>query len=137
MKRIFKPKSEKGATGVDISTSILLFFIFSSLAFTMYWATFKYVYDIQMHQYLVGYVTDICEKIDLYPYDTPVDQIVAEVNMPNQFTIRNVSEDRLVSHLDSDLYKDIVKKVYIDVAYKAADGEEVRFNVSKVKIREQ
>ncbi len=137
MNKLFKLKSERGATNIDISTSILIFILFSSLAFAMFWATYKYVYDIQMHEHLVGYATEICEKIDLYPYETPVDQIISEVELPKQFIIRNVSEEKYIDQVDPETHKDIVKKVTMDFAYNTASGEEVKFTVSKIKIKER
>ena len=137
MNKLLKFKSERGATGVDISTSILIFIVFSSLAFAMFWATYKYVYDIQMHEHLVGYATEICEKIDLYSYDTPIEQIVSEVDIPNQFMIRNISEEKYIDTVDPETHKDIVKKISMDFAYNTASGEEVKFTVSKIKIKER
>ena len=88
--KIIKPKlrSEKAATGLDITTGALVFVLFTTLIFTLYLQIFKQSSIVKIHQDALGYIIQICENIDMESYETTEnieqykDNIIDEINFP-------------------------------------------------------
>ena len=68
-----KIKSEKGATNIDIVTGLIIFMIASYVMLSLYAYIYISIYDMQMHEVMVGYFTEIFEEIDRHDYDESID----------------------------------------------------------------
>ena len=139
--KIIKPKlrSEKAATGLDITTGALVFVLFTTLIFTLYLQIFKQSSIVKIHQDALGYIIQICENIDMESYETTEnieqykDNIIDEINFPIDRYNLDLSVEKY-----TDIYpeaQDIVKRIKVSVSY-VFDGEERKIEINKIKVKE-
>lgn len=132
-------KCEKGATGFDITTGAIIFFLFTTLIFTLFLQIYKQSALIRIHQNAMSYIIDICEDIDLQDYDYTEDlqeykdYIVSQIGLPTDLYNLTLSDEKYIdSHADAN---DIVKKITINIKY-TFDDEERSMEIKKIKVRE-
>ena len=63
-----KIKKEKGATGLDVATGVVIFMLFSTFILTLYVQIYKQTSIIKIHEDAMGYIISICEDIDMRNY---------------------------------------------------------------------
>ncbi len=139
-----KINSEKGVTGIDVATGLIIFIISSVAIVNLYYQIYVNAVTIKIHEVAVGCITDVFEKIDLENYDSiteeKVGQMISEAGMNDYF-----NETKNKSHVEYSLSKysdetggfaeDIIKKINITVVYTIS-GKQVTFPINKIKIRE-
>ncbi len=139
--KIIKPKlrSEKAATGLDITTGALVFVLFTTLIFTLYLQIFKQSSIVKIHQDALGYIIQICENIDMESYETTEnieqykDNIIDEINFPIDRYNLDLSVEKYTDiHPEA---QDIVKRIKVSVSY-VFDGEERKIEINKIKVKE-
>lgn len=140
MKKILeKLRKEKGITGLDITTGAIVFFLFTTLIFTLFLQIYKQSSLIKIHQQAMGYIIDICEDIDLQDYNFTEDlqeyknYIIDEIGLPqDNYNLTLSVEKYIETHPNAE---DLVKKITVNIRY-TFDGEEKSIEVNKIKVRE-
>ena len=125
--------------GFDITTGAIIFFLFTTLIFTLFLQIYKQSALIRIHQNAMSYIIDICEDIDLQDYDYTEDlqeykdYIVSQIGLPTDLYNLTLSDEKYIdSHADAN---DIVKKITINIKY-TFDDEERSIEIKKIKVRE-
>lgn len=75
-----KIKSEKGVTGIDVAGGIIIFAFASTAILSMYFNLYINAVSIRVHQAVVGYVTEVFERIDLENYDDITEESVYRIH---------------------------------------------------------
>ena len=60
-----KTKSEKGVTGIDIATGLVIFVLTSVVVINLYYQIYINTISTKVHAVLVSCVTEVFERIDL------------------------------------------------------------------------
>ena len=135
-------KNEAGVTGMDIVLGIIIFMFSTVVVVSMYYQIYITTADIKIHQYAVGCITDIFEKIDLADYDSvdesKINELINASGMNDYFNEENGSriETSLKSYKDeSNGKQDLIKKINITVIYTIGDKQRT-LPISKIKVRE-
>ena len=93
---------------------------------------------IKVNEALIGYVTEICEEIDLENYDDittdRVNEIIKATNIPKEYNLKLNSISKY-SDTDSNINEDVVEKLNFTANYEIA-GKEQKYSINKVKIKE-
>lgn len=137
-----KIKSEKGVTGIDVATGLIIFAISSVLVLNLYYQIYIITVSTKIHQVLVACITELCEKIDLETYEDITDVNVKKWANEIIGTYFNEEKNGSTVTCSVENYKDIastekdlVKEVKITITYSVS-GNEVVFPVNKLKIKE-
>ena len=62
-------KNENGIVNIDYVTSIIILILGSVAVLTMYLGIYKTMAKTKIDEAIIGYVTEICETIDLNNYE--------------------------------------------------------------------
>ncbi len=131
-------KNEKGILQIDFATAFLIFALSSALILTMYYNIYVIMTRIKVNEALIGYVTEICEEIDLENYDDittdRVNEIIKATNIPKEYNLKLNSISKY-SDTDSNINEDVVEKLNFTANYEIA-GKEQKYSINKVKIKE-
>lgn len=137
-----KNKNEAGATGMDIISGIIIFVISTSVIISLYYSIYVITTQIKVHQYVIGCITEIFEKIDLENYDNitqeKIEKLIDESGLNTYFNDEdnNYIECSLIKYSDeSKVSKDLIKKINITVTYTVGENS-TTLPLSKIKIRE-
>lgn len=139
-----KINNEKGATGIDVATGLIIFIVASVAVVNLYYQIYVTSVTIKIHEVAVGCITEVFERIDLENYDTiteeKVGQMIDDANMNKYF-----NETKNKSHVEYSVSnysdetggfaEDIVKRINITVVYTIS-GNQVTFPINKLKVRE-
>ena len=138
-----KIKCEAGATGMDIVSGIMIFMLSAAVVVSMYYQIYVITTQIKVHQYAIGCITDIFEKIDLESYDSITEDKIKElIDKSGLNTYFNeVKNDSRVDYYlenyqsESKVEQDLVKKINITVVYNVGETQ-MTLPISKIKVRE-
>ena len=138
-----KIKNERGITGIDVASGIIIFVIASAAIVNLYYQIYVTTVQTRVHEVAVGCITQVFENIDLINYEeiteTKVGELIDEANMNEYFKKeKNNSyvEYSLTNYQEaSGVEKDLIKKVTITVIYTVGN-KQITFPMSKIKIRE-
>ncbi len=138
-----KLKSEKGVTGIDIASGLIIFVISSVVVVNLYYQIYITAISTKVHEVIVGCVTEIFEKIDLESYEnvteTKLKEFIEESKLEEYF-----NEEKNGSSVQYSIVKykpnvsnakDLVKQISITVEYEVG-GNRVKFPMKKLKIKE-
>ena len=137
-----KIKSEAGATGMDMVAGIIIFILSAAVVASMYYQIYVTTTQIKVHQYALGCITDIFEKIDLESYDKITDEevkkLISESGLNTYFKDEN--DSRVYSYLENyqsetKVAQDLVKKITITVVYTVGENQ-MTLPMSKIKVKE-
>lgn len=135
-------KKENGVTNADMVIGMIIFIIGAATILTLYLQIYKLTSKIKIDQTAIGYITEICEQIDLNNYEDitveNVNTIISNAKIPDnyQFTCSNI-ENYSSKYMQStgNEIPDVVKKVFINVKYNF-DNYSRNYQVSKIKVKE-
>ena len=138
-----KIKSEAGATGMDIVSGIMIFMLSAAVVVSMYYQIYVITTQIKVHQYAIGCITDIFEKIDLESYDSITEDKIKELidkSGLNTYFNEEKNDSRVDYYLEnykseSNVEQDLVKKINITVVYNVGETQ-MTLPISKIKVRE-
>ena len=138
-----KIKSEAGATGMDIVSGIMIFMLSAAVVVSMYYQIYVITTQIKVHQYAIGCITDIFEKIDLESYDSITEDKIKELidkSGLNTYFNEEKNDSRVDYYLEnyqseSKVEQDLVKKINITVVYNVGETQ-MTLPISKIKVRE-
>lgn len=136
-----KTKKENGVTQIDVVTAIIVFMVGSVSVLLLYTKIYAATIQMNVHEMILGYVTSLCEEIDLESYEditeARIEQIIEESNLPSGYnidcTIENYAD--IVKTQSGNEIEDLVKKVKLDVQYTISE-ETTSFTINKIKIKE-
>ena len=138
-----KLKSEKGVTGIDLASGLIIFVISSVIVINLYYQIYINSISTKIHEVIVGCVTEIFEKVDLEDYDKVTDdnlkKWITESKLDEYFNYeKNGSfvDHSITKYTDKVTdAKDLVKQINITVEYEVG-GNRVKFPMNKLKIKE-
>ena len=138
-----KLKSEKGVTGIDIATGLIIFVISSVVVVNMYYYIYINTVATKVHEILVGCITEVFEKVYLENYSN-----VTEANLKTWITESKLEEyfnaEKNGSKVEYSVTnyntqntsaQDLVKQVNITVDYVIGENH-IKFPMNKLKIKE-
>ena len=138
-----KIKSEAGATGMDMAAGIMIFILSAAVVASMYYQIYVTTIQIKVHQYALGCITDIFEKIDLESYENvsedKVKELIKQSGLETYFNDEK-NDSRVYSYLEnykdeSKVDQDLVKKITITVVYTVGENQ-MTLPMSKIKVKE-
>ena len=137
-----KLKNEKGVTNADMVIGMIVFIIGAATILTLYLQIYKLTSKIKIDQTAIGYITEICEQIDLNNYEDitveNVNTIISNAKIPDnyEFTCSNI-ENYSSKYMQStgNEIPDVVKKVYINIQYNY-DNYSRNYQINKIKVKE-
>lgn len=141
-----KNLKEKGIANIDYVVASLVFMAGSVAVLALYYNIYVSMAKLKVEETAIGYVTEICEMIDLVNYEyvcTPesVNDIIQDLKDLNNGTegmgdidINCVSIDHYNNYAPGD-DRDVVMRININVNY-SIDGNEREYTISKVKVKE-
>ena len=137
-----KIKSEAGATGMDMVAGIIIFILSAAVVASMYYQIYVTTTQIKVHQYALGCITDIFEKIDLESYENvsedKVKELIKQSGLETYFNDEK-NDSRVYSYLEnykdeSKVDQDLVKKITITVVYTVGENQ-MTLPMSKIKVK--
>lgn len=135
-------KKENGVTNMDFVLGLIIFIIGAVSILNLYVHIYKTTSKVKVDETIIGYITEICEQIDLKDYDEitkdNVNKIIVDAKIPSNYKVECFDIEKY-----SDDYKeksgktipDVVKKVYLNVSYKF-DNIDRNYEFSKTKVKE-
>jgi len=126
-----KVKNEKGVVSVDYITAVILFIFGSVAVLALYYNVYTLKVKIKIDETIIGYMTEICETIDLKQYEEvdtvqEITQIIQSAKIPSEYNV--VCEG-------IENYKDSVEKIKFKITYTLKDITR-DFELNKVKVKE-
>lgn len=135
-------KKENGVTNADMVIGMIIFIIGAATILTLYLQIYKLTSKIKIDQTAIGYITEICEQIDLNNYEDitveNVNTIISNAKIPSNYEITCSNIENYSSNYKDETGNDIpdvVKKVFINVKYNF-DNYSRNYQVSKIKVKE-
>lgn len=138
-----KLQNEKGVVGADVVVGIIIFLIGSLSALMLYTNMYSVVKKIKINEELIGYITDIFEKVDDELYDNineeRMEEIIASSNIPEAFeleySITNYKDTVEAKGGSSAGVEDLVKRITLNVKY-SIDHIDRNYTIGRIKVRE-
>lgn len=133
-----KIKEEKGITGIDVASGMVIFIIATALILTLYYQIYLNIVELRFKQVAITYCTQIFEQIDYYDYSyvdtsSKIDNTIAKNIVKAPYTYHISVEHYSDSNSEA---KDIVEKITLTISYKINNNEERNFEMRKIKIKE-
>lgn len=140
-------KNERGITGIDTVTGIIIFVLGSAAILFIYLNMYKLITIMQINEEVIGYATEILEKVDREDYDNINDDKMSEIintlNISDTIQINytitkyvdEVTESRQQTGIQGEEVTDLVKRVTLNFKYSLVEIDR-NFTISRVKVRE-
>ena len=133
-----KLKNEKGVINIDYATAIIILMLGSIAVLAMYLGIYKTMAKTKIDEAIIGYVTEICETIDLRNYEDvdtkeEINQLIQTVKIPSNYNV--VCENIIKYAEENSSNQDVVEKVNLRIKY-TVDNTERDFTISKMKVKE-
>lgn len=137
-----KVKNERGITTADFVMGMVIFIIGATAILQLYLQIYKFTARVKINDTILGYVTEICEQIDLVNYDDitveNVQKMITNAKIPSNFTVNCLGVEKYSDDFKDANEKeipDIVEKVYLNVSYKF-DNKDRNYEITKLKVKE-
>lgn len=134
-----KKKNERGATGLDVATGVLIFVMFTTVILTLYVQIYKYSSLIKIHEDAMGYIIQMCEDIDMKEYGEIEDlteyreELIQKTNLDqNRYKLLITQEKYIDENPEAE---DIVKRLKISIIYNF-DNQDREITINKIKVKE-
>ena len=132
-------QKESGIVNIDYITALLVFLIGSIAVLGLYLSIFKTVGKIKVDEAVIGYVTEICENIDLSNYEdvnssAKVNALITKMNLPEQYSVTCESIEKFSDYPEMG-QENLVQKINLKINY-SFDNNEKSFLISKIKVKE-
>ena len=127
-----KVKEEKGVTGVDIVSGLIIFIFASAIIINLYYFIYVRTIEVKVHEVAVR----MCNRNIWKDW-------FSKIWRSNKWKSRTIYR-RIKSHVDyslvnyaqeADLTEDLVKKINITIVYTIGENK-ITFPISKIKVRE-
>lgn len=137
-----KVKNERGITIADFVMGMVIFIVGAAAILQLYLQIYKFTARVKINDTILGYVTEICEQIDLVNYDDitveNVQKMITNAKIPSNFTVNCLGVEKYSDDFKDANEKeipDIVEKVYLNVSYKF-DNKDRNYEITKLKVKE-
>ena len=138
-------KSERGEAALnDYMIAIVIFMIGAVTVSYLYLNIYKLSAKVKIDEAVIGYVTEICEQIDLTPYEnvSKVEQVNEIVNN----TLKNTPIKDLVTiectevekfnEINNTNYLDYVERIHLRIRYESLNKNIRDYYINKIKVKE-
>lgn len=137
-------KSEKGEVALnDYMIAIVLFMLGATMVSYMYLQIYKLSAKVKIDEAIIGYVTEICEQIDLENYEnvSTVEQVDNVINK----TLENTPIKDLVEIKCTEVEKfsekynvanDYVERIHLTIKYTSLNQNVRNYTINKLKVKE-
>ena len=138
-------KSERGEVALnDYMIAIVIFMIGAVTVSYLYINIYKLSAKVKIDEAVIGYITEICEQIDLTPYEN-----VSKVEQVNEIinnTIKNTPIKDLVTiectevekfnEINNTNYSDYVERIHLRIRYESLNKNIRDYYINKIKVKE-
>ena len=138
-------KSERGEVALnDYMIAIVIFMIGAVTVLYLYINIYKLSAKVKIDEAVIGYVTEICEQIDLTPYEN-----VSKVEQVNEIinnTLKNTPVKDLVTiectevekfnEINNTNYSDYVERIHLRIRYESLNKNIRDDYINKIKVKE-
>ena len=138
-------KSERGEAALnDYMIAIVIFMIGAVTVSYLYINIYKLSAKVKIDEAVIGYITEICEQIDLTPYEN-----VSKVEQVNEIinnTIKNTPIKDLVTiectevekfnEINNTNYSDYVERIHLRIRYESLNKNIRDYYINKIKVKE-
>ena len=138
-------KSERGEAALnDYMIAIVIFMIGAVTVSYLYINIYKLSAKVKIEEAVIGYVTEICEQIDLTPYEN-----VSKVEQVNEIinnTLKNTPVKDLVTiectevekfnEINNTNYLDCVERIHLRIRYESLNKNIRDYYINKIKVKE-
>ena len=138
-------KSERGEAALnDYMIAIVIFMIGAVTVSYLYINIYKLSAKVKIDEAVIGYVTEICEQIDLTPYEN-----VSKVEQVNEIinnTLKNTPVKDLVTiectevekfnEINNTNYSDCVERIHLRIRYESLNKNIRDYYINKIKVKE-
>ena len=138
-------KSERGEVALnDYMIAIVIFMIGAVTVSYLYINIYKLSAKVKIDEAVIGYVTEICEQIDLTPYEN-----VSKVEQVNEIinnTLKNTPIKDLVTiectevekfnEINNTNYSDYVERIHLRIRYESLNKNIRDYYINKIKVKE-
>ena len=138
-------KSERGEVALnDYMIAIVIFMIGAVTVSYLYINIYKLSAKVKIDEAVIGYVTEICEQIDLTPYEN-----VSKVEQVNEIinnTLKNTPVKDLVTiectevekfnEINNTNYFDYVERIHLRIRYESLNKNIRDYYINKIKVKE-
>ena len=138
-------KSERGEVALnDYMIAIVIFMIGAVTVSYLYINIYKLSAKVKIDEAVIGYVTEICEQIDLTPYEN-----VSKVEQVNEIinnTLKNTPVKDLVTiectkvekfnEINNTNYSDYVERIHLRIRYESLNKNIRDYYINKIKVKE-
>lgn len=136
-------KSERGEAALnDYMIAIILFMIGAVTVSYLYLSIYKLSSKVKIDESIIGYVTEICEQIDLTTYEnvSTVEQVNGIINKTLENTpIKDLVEiecTEVEKYSEKNNVKDYVERIHLRIKYTSLNDNVRDFNINKLKVKE-
>ena len=138
-------KSERGEVALnDYMIAIVIFMIGAVTVSYLYINIYKLSAKVKIDEAVIGYVTEICEQIDLTPYEN-----VSKVEQVNEIinnTLKNTPIKDLVTiectevekfnEINNSNFSDYVERIHLRIRYESLNKNIRDYYINKIKVKE-
>lgn len=138
-------KSERGEVALnDYMIAIVIFMIGAVTVSYLYINIYKLSAKVKIDEAVIGYVTEICEQIDLTPYEN-----VSKVEQVNEIinnTLKNTPVKDLVTiectevekfnEINNSNFSDYVERIHLRIRYESLNKNIRDYYINKIKVKE-
>ena len=140
-------KSERGEVALnDYMIAIAIFMIGAVTVSYLYINIYKLSAKVKIDEAVIGYITEICEQIDLTPYEDVSE--VKDVNKIINNTLKNTPIKDLIKiectevekfdEANKTEYKNYVERIHlkIKIKYESLNKNTREYYINKIKVKE-
>ena len=140
-------KSERGEVALnDYMIAIVIFMIGAVTVSYLYINIYKLSAKVKIDEAVIGYITEICEQIDLTPYEDVSE--VKDVNKIINNTLKNTPIKDLIKiectevekfdEANKTEYKNYVERIHLKIKYKyeSLNKNTREYYINKIKVKE-
>ena len=138
-------KSERGEAALnDYMIAIVIFMIGAVTVSYLYINIYKLSAKVKIDEAVIGYITEICEQIDLTSYEN-----VSKVEQVNEIinnTLKNTPTKDLVTiectevekfnEINNTNYSDYVERIHLRIRYESLNKNIRDYYINKIKVKE-
>lgn len=142
-------KSERGEIALnDYMIAIAIFMIGAVTVSYLYINIYKLSAKVKIDEAVIGYITEICEQIDLTSYENvSKDQVNVIINNTLKNTpIKDLIKKDLIKiectevekfdEANKTEYKNYVERIHLIIIYKSLNKNNREYHINKIKVKE-
>lgn len=142
-------KSERGEIALnDYMIAIAIFMIGAVTVSYLYINIYKLSAKVKIDEAVIGYITEICEQIDLTSYENvSKDQVNVIINNTLKNTpIKDLIKKDLIKiectevekfdEANTTEYKNYVERIHLIIIYKSLNKNNREYHINKIKVKE-